>query len=590
MVKYFFKVLFTILFLQFLSKVAFGNVTLLTPPNGAFFEDTIIDFSWTNTDPTEDYIYKHYLYTGGNLTDGAIARVLEENELTRGVANYKIYLWRVKYHPKETFDGTFDYETDPFIFAVNKEIPEEMLEEYLKEESEEDEDIDETEDSEEVEEENKEEEKKENKGKEGEVGREKEGESLKKVETVVEDGVGEEDTARGVEVLEAEVLGDNTIKSQDSQSNVFAQISQIPTNQESKLEWNTVRKDPKEKPEKDDVSNNIVCKFKYLKRKNSLEKIYCNIPHIKFLEETKYPFSNEYSIFVKGTLVRDFKVQVDEYGCAFSLVKPSTWFRCEEKFLQSKVLDLKPNIRFELYKENRRVRIKSFFLENNIFRLSGGYVPDTDGMKLVQRYRMVHKEYDLFHDESREYTLKFTDQEDLGNPGASGTTARDGSKPFIFPFDKTIGVTQWYGNTAYQTPHTGIDFGATKEKILAAGSGEVVGKGWDNYYGECLSGGNYLRVEQENGMHTVYFHLKDFLVNTGDVVKKGDTIAVSGNTGAWNCQPLAYHLHFETRLNASSSSHSNPVKYVGVDWNRVPTLGYQKYPGRLSGENPHPGW
>jgi murein DD-endopeptidase MepM/ murein hydrolase activator NlpD len=90
-------------------------------------------------------------------------------------------------------------------------------------------------------------------------------------------------------------------------------------------------------------------------------------------------------------------------------------------------------------------------------------------------------------------------------------------------------------------------------------------------------------------MYTTYFHLEDMYVNTGDTVKKGQIIAKSGNTGAWNCQKLGYHLHFETRLNSGSKSHTNPVPYIDVDWNKVLTLGAEYNPGRLSGENPHPG-
>jgi murein DD-endopeptidase MepM/ murein hydrolase activator NlpD len=73
------------------------------------------------------------------------------------------------------------------------------------------------------------------------------------------------------------------------------------------------------------------------------------------------------------------------------------------------------------------------------------------------------------------------------------------------------------------------------------------------------------------------------------MVKKGDIIAKSGNSGAWNCQPLGYHLHFETRLNQNMNSHDNPVKYINADWDSVPTLNYKQIPGRLTGENPHPG-
>ena len=89
-------------------------------------------------------------------------------------------------------------------------------------------------------------------------------------------------------------------------------------------------------------------------------------------------------------------------------------------------------------------------------------------------------------------------------------------------------------------------------------------------------------------MYSTYFHLDSYSVRVGSKVKVGTLIGISGNTGKWNCQSLGYHLHFETRLGRLSSSHVNPVKYINADWNFVPTLNYRVYPGRLTGENPHP--
>jgi len=332
-------------------------------------------------------------------------------------------------------------------------------------------------------------------------------------------------------------------------------------------------------------NKNIVCKFKYIKKKETLEKIYCNIPKLKFIEESKYPFANKYSIFLKGEVVTEFYIQIDEYSCNFNLLKPSTWFKCEEEFVESKIVNLKPNMFFKLYKNKKSVIIRSFYLENNVFRILAGHVKDSNDMTLTHTYRMVLGGYDLYHEEKREYALRIGDN----NRGDGEQLTNTGSRPFSFPFKKIIGVTQWYGNTAYQTPHSGIDFGATKEAVLAVADGEVVGKGWDSYNNECLSGGNYLKIKQGDNIHTTYFHLEDTYVNTGDIVKKGQVVAKSGNTGAWNCQKLGYHLHFETRLNASYKSHTNPVPYISVDWNNVPTLGASGNPGRLTGENPHPG-
>lgn len=169
------------------------------------------------------------------------------------------------------------------------------------------------------------------------------------------------------------------------------------------------------------------------------------------------------------------------------------------------------------------------------------------------------------------------------------------SKPFIFPFSRNIGVTQWYGKTEFQNPHTGIDFGAKKEPVLAVGDGRVVYVGWDSGKNKCLSGGNYVLVEHSGGMHTIYLHLDSFKdksginLTVGDRVYKGQQIGVSGNSGLYNCEPLGYHLHFETRKNREYESHTNPVPLINTDWSKVSTLGFVQNPGRLSGENPHPG-
>ncbi len=91
-------------------------------------------------------------------------------------------------------------------------------------------------------------------------------------------------------------------------------------------------------------------------------------------------------------------------------------------------------------------------------------------------------------------------------------------------------------------------------------------------------------------MHSAYIHLESFAVKKNQKVKKGDLIGISGNTGRKNCQPLKYHLHFEVRKGLNSSTHLNPVNFVDVDWASIPTLGYKQSPGRLGGDNPHPGY
>ena len=185
----------------------------------------------------------------------------------------------------------------------------------------------------------------------------------------------------------------------------------------------------------------------------------------------------------------------------------------------------------------------------------------------------------------------FSPEKNLTIPKVTRSIER---KYLTLPFRSEVGVTQWHGYTAFQHPHTGIDFGVSSTPIFAPAHGTVVASGWDNTYGPCLSGGNILILSHSNGMHTTYFHLSEYnrsnghTLVPGDSVTSGEKIGTTGNTGAWNCQSLGHHLHFETRTGRQQSTHTNPVPRVQVDWNKIPTLGWTTYPGRLTGDNPHP--
>src|SRR5207253_2765353 len=63
---------------------------------------------------------------------------------------------------------------------------------------------------------------------------------------------------------------------------------------------------------------------------------------------------------------------------------------------------------------------------------------------------------------------------------------------------------------------------------------------WDGGY---TGVGNYLVIEHADGTFGVYWHLSQngVMVNLGDHVVRGQTLALSGNTGSSS----APHLHFE---------------------------------------------
>lgn len=90
------------------------------------------------------------------------------------------------------------------------------------------------------------------------------------------------------------------------------------------------------------------------------------------------------------------------------------------------------------------------------------------------------------------------------------------------------------------SPHCGVDFAVpVGTPVLAVGDGEVV------VSKNGGAAGNYVTIRHDRQYMTRYMHLKKLLVKPGQRVKRGDRIALSGNTG----RSTGPHLHFEVWIN-----------------------------------------
>lgn len=88
--------------------------------------------------------------------------------------------------------------------------------------------------------------------------------------------------------------------------------------------------------------------------------------------------------------------------------------------------------------------------------------------------------------------------------------------------------------------HSGLDLAANEgTDIFAAYSGIV------ETAGSSDARGNYIILNHQNGVKTLYGHCSKLYVKNGDTVKAGDKIAAVGSTG----QATGPHLHFEIRIN-----------------------------------------
>ena len=111
--------------------------------------------------------------------------------------------------------------------------------------------------------------------------------------------------------------------------------------------------------------------------------------------------------------------------------------------------------------------------------------------------------------------------------------------------------------TGKSTFHTGVDLIAPPgTPVMAAAGGVVSTVSFVPEYG------NMVDVDHDNGLTSRYAHLNKSLVKVGDVVLKGQTIALVGATG----RATGPHLHFEVR---EKGIPLNPNKFLAIGKNEV---------------------
>ncbi len=98
--------------------------------------------------------------------------------------------------------------------------------------------------------------------------------------------------------------------------------------------------------------------------------------------------------------------------------------------------------------------------------------------------------------------------------------------------------------------HRGLDFaGREGTEIHAVAAGVVT---WS---GDRYTFGNMVEINHGNGYITRYAHNKKNLVKVGDVVERGQVIALMGSTG----RSTAPHVHFEVIKNGRTV---DPLRYI----------------------------
>lgn len=136
---------------------------------------------------------------------------------------------------------------------------------------------------------------------------------------------------------------------------------------------------------------------------------------------------------------------------------------------------------------------------------------------------------------------------------------------YVYPLD-TIDVTDEFGSTRvygtydrikkeikidHKIPHGGVDLRAqTPTEVKAVNSGKVL------LAKPLLADGNILIIDHGSGVLSLYLHLSKFKVKEKDNVAKGQTVALTGETGT---AALGPHLHFMIKIHEIDV---DPLKFI----------------------------
>lgn len=102
--------------------------------------------------------------------------------------------------------------------------------------------------------------------------------------------------------------------------------------------------------------------------------------------------------------------------------------------------------------------------------------------------------------------------------------------------------------------HLGVDLASTKQApVTAAGDGAVVFAAKLGIYGNCVV------IDHGAALQSIYAHLSELQVKTGDAVRRGQHIGRSGNTGLAGGD----HLHFSMQVGGVQVS---PFEWWNATW------------------------
>ncbi|SOC46498.1 Murein DD-endopeptidase MepM and murein hydrolase activator NlpD, contain LysM domain [Blastococcus aggregatus] len=140
----------------------------------------------------------------------------------------------------------------------------------------------------------------------------------------------------------------------------------------------------------------------------------------------------------------------------------------------------------------------------------------------------------------------------MASAAAAFAAAAEAARPKVVAPINGARLTSGFG-ARWGTLHAGIDLAAPmRTPEYAVMDGVVLEAGPASGYGLAVY------IQHDDGDVTVYGHMDEILVEAGQLVRAGDTIALLGNRG----QSTGPHLHFEVHKGGLDGTKVDPIPWL----------------------------
>lgn len=229
-------------------------------------------------------------------------------------------------------------------------------------------------------------------------------------------------------------------------------------------------------------------------------------------------------------------------------------FETEIQTLKNKYLKLTETVKNLSIRNNDvrlAVNLEPIEINKNIYGIGGAEFSTANQKKNFKQNDKLSEIYEYVNDLEVNLRIEKSNFEEINDQFKSNLDLFN-NLPAIRPVRSSIGDRfgmRMHPILKRKRMHHGLDFLSNiGDSVHSPGDGIVTFIGNKGGYGKVL------RINHGFGYETLYAHLSKFKVKKGEKIKRGDLIALSGNSGSLSTGP---HLHYEVRHKGVSLNPRN---------------------------------